>query len=75
MVDTKDIFLFIRFTTLFQFLFCQLYNGGTVSPVKFQIGGFSEFTPLEILKVCIATFPVPIMALILYGKKIFESEN
>ena len=58
---------------LFQFLFCQFYNDGAVSPISFQVGGFSQFTPLEILKVCIATFPIPIVALLLYGKEIFWS--
>lgn len=58
---------------LYQFLFCQFYNDGNVSPVRFQIGGFSRFTGLEIVKVCIATFPVPIMGLILYGKKMLQT--
>ena len=58
---------------IFQFLFCQFYNEGTVSPVKFQFGGFSDFSCIEIVKVCIATFPIPIMAFFLYGKRVFES--
>ena len=58
---------------LFQFIFCQFFNERTESGVKFQIGGFSEFTPLEIVKVCIATFPIPLLGIMLYGRKIFES--
>ena len=58
---------------ILQFLFFQFYNDGNVSPVKFQVGGFSEFTPYEIIKVCIATFPIPLVGLILYGKEIVDS--
>ena len=57
---------------LLQFLFCQFYMGGTVSPTKFQLGGFSGFRPTEILKVSLATFPVPLIALVLYRREMTD---
>ena len=75
-IDVRRIFVSVLPTLaviVLQFLFFQFYNDGNVSPVKFQFGGFSEFSFYEIIKVSIATFPVPIIGLFLYGEEIVDS--
>lgn len=56
-----------------QSFYFQFVNDGTAGAVGFCLGGFSEFTFTEIICVSVATFPVPIVALLLYRGEILKS--
>ncbi len=56
-----------------QTVFFQFIDDGTAGTVRFCLGGFSQFTLTEIICVSMATFPVPVIALLLYRKEIFNS--
>ena len=78
MISKKDIKLGIyaliaalpsALAMLFQFTFVT--DSTEAMHVVLSFGSFSEFTPLEVLAVSLATFPVP---LILFSPKIFRKE-
>ena len=56
-----------------QSVFFQFIDEGTAGTVKFSIGGFSQFSLTEIICVSMATFPVPVIALLLYRKEILKT--
>ena len=57
-----------------QMIFFQIVNAGTAGQVKIALGGFSGFSLQEMIKVCIATFPIPLLALVLYGREILKND-
>lgn len=60
---------------LLQVVFFQFFNDVTAGEVKFMLGGFSEFKLDECVKVCLATFPVPLISMALFGKESFKTEE
>ena len=51
------------------------FQSVTQNKAAFLLGGFSHFTLEEVIKVCIATFPVPLVGLIFYWKDIIRSKE